>query len=206
MMRALLLATAMLLPVAATAADISLIVGGWSHHFVPTAERDSLNQNQGTAGLELSTLEWDLQVSHMTDSFGCSSNQAAVAKRWELAQYGSWFHAGAMLGAVAAHRCTDGGHDVQVTTYEYEPVTSDPPTGTSKCVSDPYKFPYTFCLYQVINNEFQEPSPKWVYGVLPGLYATFGDTVNFQVTLLRSPWTGHHLVLYGQLSVKVFSF
>jgi hypothetical protein len=193
-------------PVLTQAADVSVIVGGWSHHFLPASDRDSLNQTQGTLGLELSTQDWDLQASHQTDSFGCSSNQVSLSRLWELFQPRPWFSGGLLLGAVAAHRCTNAGGIVQISTPEYEPVIGFPPTNTTNCVSDPYQYPYTFCLYNVFSSQFQQPKPKWVYGILPGVYLKLGEWIVFETALVRSPWVGHHLVVYGQLSIKVFSF
>src|SRR5579872_472693 len=99
LLAALLFASA---PALANAADLSLIMGGWSHHFVPTQDRDGLNQVQGTGGLELTTPDWDVQASHLTDSFGCGSNQLSASRRWELFQPRPWFRGGFTVGAVAA--------------------------------------------------------------------------------------------------------
>lgn len=213
-MRARLLATLILAvaPGISVAADLSVVVGGWSHHFVSASDREALNQTQGTIGVELSTADWDFQASHLTDSFGCSSNQIGAARRWELFQPRPWFRGGLMVGAVAAYRCDTPPTEQTVATEilqttgwggDFGSVNFGP--GYSTYCNFSTATQQETCVLMKVQQVSVE-NKKWVYGVVPGAYVEFGDMVNFEMTLIRSPWTGHHLVLYGQLSIKVFSF
>jgi hypothetical protein len=81
------------------------ILGGISHHFVPASSRDALNQHQGTVGIEIVRGPWALQLSHMNDSYGCSSNELAAVRRWH--EFGDQvLDGGFMLGTAVVHRCT----------------------------------------------------------------------------------------------------
>lgn len=209
-MRALLIGAIALIPTVSEASDVSVIVGGWSHHFVPAAERDALNQNQGTVGIELSTTRWTLQVSRMTDSFGCNAKEIAAARRWELFAPRTWLRGGLMLGAIAADRCSDFPTPLtkEVWVGEINPGNpSETLSGglTQRCHAWVNQYWQICDLYQkqVVG---QVQHARWYGGVLPGAFLEVGDRLQAQLSLVRSPWTGHHLVLYGQLSIRVFSF
>lgn len=211
-MRSVMLILGVFLPIVSHAASLSLIIGGWSRHFVPGAERQALNQNQGTVGVEISTPSWNVQASRMTDSFGCDAQEIAAARKWDLFAPRQWLHGGLMLGVLAAHRCTHG----VFTTSSVELV----PIGTSNeyiwpnqlgnglyadCPDPGHQPVCTIVQPQTVVTRTQAP-PRWVIGLIPGIYCNIGGNLRAELTLIRSPWTGHHFVAYLQFSVKVFSF
>lgn len=210
MMRVLLVVIAALCSSTSEAADVSVVLGGWSHHFVSDDSRRTLNQDQETKGIELSTVAWDFQVSHLTDSFGCSSNQGTAAYRWPLFSSSQSFQGGLLLGGIVGHRCS------APPTSQYEGtklIQIGETTGGAEWLSPPYtnvcetiKGAIRCQLYLMQEEWSSRKTVRWVWGVLPGAYLDLGDRVRLETTLIRSPWTGHHIVLYWQLSVKVFSF
>ena len=181
-----------------------LIATGVSHHFLPESSRRELNQSQHTLGFEVTRGPWAFQASHMTDSFGCSSNEIAVARRWKLFG-GREVSGGLMLGAMAAHRCTAfpvptrteivplySGANIQTTTAAGTFVGCNV-TGPPECT-----------LYQITT--IPASSGHWVSGLLPGAWLDAGRRVRLEFTLVQSPWTGHHWVAYAQLLIRLATF
>ena len=195
-----------------------LIMAGQSHHFVPAAARRSLNQSQHTLGLEFTRGPWTVQASHMEDSFGCSSNEFAAARRWQMFG-GQTVAGGLMLGIAAAHRCTkptvsfayDSARLVTVgTSSQYIPAGSLGGGLYASCQSPSPAAHVPLCWIfklEPTSTPITEPNPpRWVFGIAPGFYVDFGDRVRVEATLIRSPFTGHHLVFYAQVLFRLASF
>lgn len=180
-----------------------LIASGVSHHFVSAAGRRDLNQAQHTLGLEVTHGHWTAQVSHMTDSFGCSSNELAVARRWKLFG-GQEVSGGVMLGAMAAHRCTSFPTSAQtemVALYSAENIQSSAAGTYVSC--DYSAAPQTDCtLYQITT--IPGSSEHWVSGLIPGAWLNVGRSVRGEFTLVPSPWGNHHWVAYAQLLFRLW--
>ena len=146
----------------------------------------------------------------MEDSFGCSSNEIALARRWPL-MHADEIKGGLMLGIVAAHRCTSRGTFRYVTSRRTELVSiSTLPGGHyTNCVFDPFPFElgwYCYVPVSVTSPVFSPAVPHWVYGILPGAYLDVGRRVRLEATLVQSPFTGHHLVFYAQLLFRLASW
>lgn len=200
----------LVIPAHTHAAELGVIVGGWSHHFIPDQERQALNQNQGTLGLELADGLWDLQASRLEDSFGCRGDEITGAKRWPVFSPQSWLSGGLMLGLTAAHRCSSFPTSVTREVWVGEINPGDPFATVSGGLTQhchPFGNQYwQICdLYQK-QTVRETQHLRWYLGLLPGAYIDFGSTVRAEITLVRSPWTGHHLVIYGQVAIKLFSF
>lgn len=189
-------------------------VNGVSHHFVPATERATLNQQQHTLGIEITHGHWAAQVSHMTDSFGCSSNEVAVTRRWRLFG-GREVSGGLMLGAVAVHRCS--GPAMNITQFTRDNSFTLPPGASLTPVIPPGDVqicslsgsptsPGTYCTVFTVHTAYQPPQATWQAGIIPGAYLDVGSRVRVQFTLIQSPWTGHHLVAYAQVLFRVATF
>ncbi|MHB8425896.1 MAG: hypothetical protein ACYDB9_12240 [Gammaproteobacteria bacterium] len=50
---------------------------------------------------------------------------------------------------------------------------------------------------------WQPAHPNWYAYLVPGAYLDVGRNVRAEFTLVRSPWTGHHLVAYLQLLFRL---
>lgn len=180
-----------------------LIAGGVSHHFVSAAGRRDLNQAQHTLGLEVTHGYWTAQVSHMVDSFGCSSNELAVARRWKLFG-GREVSGGVMLGLMAAHRCAafpTAAKTEMVVLYRAENIQSSAP-GTFVSCDYSAPPPVSCTLYQI--TMIPGSSEHWVSGLIPGAWLSVGKNVRAEVTLVQSPWTGNHWVTYAQLLFRLW--
>ena len=184
-----------------------LIVAGQSHHLAPEASRRALNQSQHTIGIEVSRGPWIAQISHMEDSFGCSSNELAVARRWQFV-HAHGITGGFMLGAMAAHRCAAFpalARTELVALYRAESIQTSAAGTFVSCNYDafpPLAEPCT--LYSIKTTPAR--GARWVFGLAPGFYLDLGDRVRLEATLIRSPWTGHHIVAYAQLLLRLATF
>ncbi len=180
-----------------------LILAGQSHHFVPLTARRSLNQAQHTEGLEFTRGPWVAQMSHMTDSFGCSSNEFAAARRWRMFG-GGVVKGGLMLGIVAAHRCTSFPVPARTEIVPLYSGANIQTTTAGTFVGCNFSGPPECTLYQITTSPAS--SKHWVAGILPGAWLDAGRRVRFEFTLIQSPWTGHHWVAYAQVLIRLWSF
>ncbi len=158
----------------------------------------------------------------MEDSFGCSSNELAVARRWQFV-HAQGITGGLLLGIAAAHRCTAPTIEHRLSYRAWVRVGTPPPAVLWQLFdSSPTTYDVS-CrpLGQVPNltprctlSKLEQlravvilPNPaRWVFGLAPGFYLDLGSRVRLEATLIRSPWTGHHIVAYAQLLIRLATF
>lgn len=189
-------------PGIAHADSLWAIYGGRSYHLDPSISRSLLNQDQHTAGLAWQHGRWELQVSHMTDSFSCPSDEAAGLHRWPLFHHGV-VRGGLEAGIFLAHRCINFREKVGVLYTRNASRPNLPPGVISwirTCTGGG-------CQYDYWRRAAGAAREHWIIGAIPAAYLQVWRLRLELGVIVTGPMDGAgDAIAYGQLSIKLASW
>jgi len=200
----LLLAITASAPGIAHADSLWLITSGRSYHLNPSINRGLLNQDQHTAGIAWQHGPWQIQLSHMTDSFSCPSDEAAGLYRRPLLHQGV-LRGGLEAGLFVAHRCVNFRSSVSSFLSPGGKLPSTDPR-----LSGAYRYFWACapggggCEYTVWHRAAGAAQEHWIIGAMPAAYLQVWRLRLEVGVIVTGPMDGAgDAVLYGQLSIKL---
>ena len=174
------------------------IDGGWSYHATPSIPRGVLNQNQHTLGIEVDDGPLFLQLSHMTDSFSCPSNELVAGESWGVLHRGM-FRAGLELTAFLAHRCTHFREKFGF-IFTQGPDQAALPPGTTSWLRTCMRGRCEYGYWKRVAGAAQE---HWMLGAMPGVWLQLGRVRLETGALITGAFAGAgDVVFYSQLAVR----